>query len=308
MIKGIRKNLKHLIFTCRTLFTGGPSNFIAVPDWMLGFKYAFSSENCPPVGSIWSKAFKDRPVKLECFHKRRAVNYCDESSCDINAHCINLLNNYKCQCNYGFTGDGKFCSPIIEINECATKQDDCSENAFCIDQRYGYTCECKKGFIDRNSARPGRTCESLKPSDGCCEKFQMFYSPNNSLKDYLLLTCAIKEYSTFRFSPMRQSYICNIEQATLAKYPNIGMSSINLRYADFTRLYMEHNGHHWIIVDRDENMNLIRKYDIGWSNDSQPSSGAVYQDALCVKPDLSADTLETLPVDKLTYTKCLNAK
>ena len=288
-------------------FIAETENSHIVPKWMFGFKVVLSPYSCPPVGSIWSNGFMDRKVNLECFHKKRAVNYCNESSCDINAHCVNLLNTYKCECNYGFTGDGKFCSAIIEIDECATNEHDCSENAICVDQRYGYTCVCKKGFIDRNSANPGRTCKSLKPSNDCCSKFQMFYSPTNSPKNYSLLTCSIKEYSTFRFSPLRQSYICDIEKSTVTKYPNIGISALNLRYANFTRLYIEHNGDHWIIVDRDENMNLIRKYDIGSSTDSQRSNNTGYKDGLCVLPDLSADTLEP-PAKKITYTKCLNPK
>ena len=280
-------------------YIGGPENPNLVPDWMFGLNYNFSAKKCPPSGYRWSDLFIGRQVSLECFHQTRSVNYCDESSCDINAHCINLLNNYKCECNYGYTGDGKFCSPFIEIDECATKGDDCSENANCVDQRFGYTCVCKQGFIDRNSANPGRACESLEPQNGCCEKFQMLFSQANVTKHELIFTCSIKEYSSFRFSPMRQSYVCDIEQSTMEKYPNIGMPSLNLKVAAFTRLFIEHNGQEWVMVDRDENMNLIRKYNLGLSTETISND-------LCLPTDISVD--QKPPSDEeITYLKCLLA-
>ena len=270
---------------------------------MLGFKEAFSSTNCPPVGVTWSGNENNRQFKLECFHKRRGVNYCDKSFCDINAHCINLLNDYKCECNYGFTGDGKICTEIPEVNECATKQHDCSKNAFCVDQRFGYTCVCEHGFIDRNSAKPGRGCESQKPPNGCCEKFQMF-SHGNYTKNELMISCSIKDYTTFLYSPIRQSYICEIEESLLTKDKDKTIGT-RINFAEITRLYIEYIGDHWILVDRDENMNLIQKYDFG----SEPSDETVSEN-LCFPTDLSEDN-DDLPEssDEETnnsYTRCIH--
>ena len=39
------------------------------------------------------------------------VNMCNNVTCsDDNAHCVNSVGNYSCQCNPGFTGDGYNCS------------------------------------------------------------------------------------------------------------------------------------------------------------------------------------------------------
>ena len=256
---------------------------VIVSKGELGFKEAFSSTNCPPVGVKWSGVTNDRKFKLECVHKKRLVNYCNQSFCDINAHCINLLNSYKCECNYGFTGNGKICTEIAEVNECATKQHDCSKDAFCVDQRFGYTCVCEQGFIDQNSAKPGRTCESQKPSIGCCEEFQIFYSQGNYTKNELMMSCSIKDYTTFLYSPIGQSYICKIEESFLAKDIDIAIGK-RIDFAAITRLYFEYIVDHWILVDRDENMNLIRKYDYR----SEPSNEAESEN-LCFQTDLPED-------------------
>ena len=142
--------------------------------WVIGDDILLTDEDCPPVEPFWSSAMRKR-VTLECAHQRLNKDHCSKSSCDINAHCISEIDSYSCECNYGFTGDGKFCSEIIEIDECHSREHDCSENALCIDQQYGYTCQCNEGFIDRDSARPGRKCESLTPSSDCCEKFGIWF-------------------------------------------------------------------------------------------------------------------------------------
>ena len=200
--------------------------------------------------------------RFECKRK----NFCSESSCDVNAHCINHLNFYKCECNYGFTGDGMSCSSIEEVDECHSRLHDCSKNALCFDQRYGYTCVCNNGFIDRDSARPGRRCESLVPSGGCCEEFAVFASPANTTEE-LIVTCSIENYSKFKFSPLRQSYKCNIDESFLEKNPidyifyDYYILLSLLKSFDLSNLYFEYDGDGWSCVDRDENMNLKRKYD-----------------------------------------------
>ena len=278
-----------------------------VLQWLKGLKGAISSNNCPPVGVKWTGVADNRKLRLECSHKRRSVNYCDEASCDVNAHCINRLNNYKCECNYGFTGDGKFCSAKIEIDECVTKEYDCSENSICVDRRFGYTCVCRQGFIDRNSAKPGRICESQKLSNDCCQEIQTYYSQINGTKNELMFSCSVTEYSTFRFSPLRQPYVCNFEKSLLEKDPELTLrkGSIELKVAEVTQLYFEFNENRWIFVDRDENMNLIRKYDIGTAK-----SESVHLNDLCIRSDATGNNEDPpKPSDEeltVMYTKCIH--
>ena len=39
------------------------------------------------------------------------INECDEETddCHVNATCFNLVPSFFCDCNFGFTGDGKQC-------------------------------------------------------------------------------------------------------------------------------------------------------------------------------------------------------
>ena len=33
------------------------------------------------------------------------INDCKDNSCSENGVCVDLINSYKCQCNYGYEGD-----------------------------------------------------------------------------------------------------------------------------------------------------------------------------------------------------------
>ena len=265
-------------------YIGVPEN-ANISEYFLKDQFLDTKKECPPVGSQWSNAFKDRNVTLECFHQKRKVDFCSEASCDFNAHCINQLDSYKCECNYGFTGNGKSCSPIVKIDECYSRLHDCSENALCVDLRYGYTCECNDGFIDRDSSQPGRQCESLVPSNGCCQEFGVFSSiVTNVTEDELVLNCAIENYSKFKFSPLRQSYKCDIDAPFLAKYPDYHIPGM-FKFAEFTNIYFEYDGEGWKLVDRDENMNLIEKYNSRLESLMDKIS---YHNDLCFSGDFSA--------------------
>ena len=276
-----------------------PKNTYDLVKWYLKDLYLSRDEDCPPVGPQWSSVFKDKNVTLECAHQNRNVNYCSESSCDINARCINTLDSYKCVCNYGFTGDGKFCSKIIEIDECHSREHDCSENALCVDQQCGYACICNEGFIDRDSARPGRECESLVPSHGCCKEFSIFVSQMNVTEDALIGSCSIEQYSKFKYSPLRQSYKCEVEDSFLVKYPEYGILGA-FKFTELTKLYFEYDGVDWSCVDRDENMNLIMKYRTGLEPLMDKDA---YNNDLCFAGDFST---KIDGVDEFLYGKCMH--
>lgn len=40
---------------------------------------------------------------------------CDENTnqCDANAYCVNTVGSYTCQCQSGFSGDGRVCTGIF---------------------------------------------------------------------------------------------------------------------------------------------------------------------------------------------------
>ena len=45
----------------------------------------------------------------ECFNK---------SSCAKHAKCINVPGSYKCECNSGYFGDGKYCNGTMFVLKC----------------------------------------------------------------------------------------------------------------------------------------------------------------------------------------------
>ena len=54
--------------------------------------------------------YKHRILPL-VFSLSPEVSVCNNVTCsDDNAHCVNSVGNYSCQCNPGFTGDGYNCS------------------------------------------------------------------------------------------------------------------------------------------------------------------------------------------------------
>lgn len=289
-------------------YIGGPENPNEVPFWMLGSKFIYSRDSarelCPPEGTKWSRAFNNRKVHLECVHEKRNVDYCSDAPCDINADCINQLNSYKCKCKYGFTGDGKFCTEIVKIDECHSRMHNCSENAICVDQRYGYTCACNDGFIDRDSARPGRNCESLVSSNGCCQEFSVFIAIANITDDELLVTCSIEDYSKFKFSPLRQSYKCTINEALLvaAKHEDFQIPDTEFNFAKLTKLYFEYDVNGWSCVDRDESMNLIKKYFVSGLESMMDEIS--YHNDLCFAGDFSTQYDQTM--NEYLYGKCLH--
>ncbi|CAL2041937.1 unnamed protein product [Caenorhabditis brenneri] len=111
---------------------------------------------------------------------------CADSPCALNATCVDLINDYKCECPTGFSGKrchikDNLCSssPCIHglcidklysreclcepgwtgancdenIDECAASP--CQNDAKCHDEINGYTCECSDGY-------EGVHCQHLK--------------------------------------------------------------------------------------------------------------------------------------------------
>ena len=64
---------------------------------------------------------------------------CLDSPC-VNAHgCENLIGDYRCLCQSGWTG--KHCSQ--NINDCLGQ---CQHGSTCIDLVTDYHCACQKGY------------------------------------------------------------------------------------------------------------------------------------------------------------------
>jgi hypothetical protein len=64
------------------------------------------------------------------------------SNCADNAHCVDQVGGFGCQCVEGYTGDGfNYC---INIDECGIGQHQCEHS--CTDIEGSYNCTCNPGF------------------------------------------------------------------------------------------------------------------------------------------------------------------
>ncbi|XP_033124327.1 uncharacterized protein LOC117122739 [Anneissia japonica] len=77
----------------------------------------------------------------------RDINECMEESdsCSVNAACINKLGSYRCECNFGYKGDGILCE---DIDECANDTDTCAPlpAGSCANTIGSYNCSCNEGY------------------------------------------------------------------------------------------------------------------------------------------------------------------
>ncbi|XP_033124345.1 uncharacterized protein LOC117122747 [Anneissia japonica] len=77
----------------------------------------------------------------------RDINECMEESdsCSVKAACINTLGSYRCECNFGYKGDGISCE---DIDECANDTDTCASlpAGSCANTIGSYTCSCNEGY------------------------------------------------------------------------------------------------------------------------------------------------------------------
>ena len=85
----------------------------------------------------------------------------NKHDCDSKAMCIDTEESFECECNVGYTGNGKTCS---DINEC-TEGHGCNANASCINTIGSFTCKCKAGYTGN-----GETCKDI---DECADQNQI---------------------------------------------------------------------------------------------------------------------------------------
>lgn len=93
------------------------------------------------------------------------TNECASSPCQNNGKCIDLTNDFRCDCSHtGF--EGRFCE--INFNECASAP--CSNAArACEDLVLNYTCHCYPGFVGRFCEVDIKECEPNPClNDGIC--------------------------------------------------------------------------------------------------------------------------------------------
>ena len=103
----------------------------------------------------------------------------NETCADENAHCVNTVGSFSCQCNPGFTGDGQNCSGkhtycslvlwfyalffcwymYIDIDECMNGNYTCRQNEICINTLGSYDCQCALGYtLDGDANCTGMQC------------------------------------------------------------------------------------------------------------------------------------------------------
>ena len=68
------------------------------------------------------------------------INECDSNPCQHNSTCYDLINDFLCTCQPGYTA-----------KQCQTNIDDCQEkpcfnNGTCQDLVNNYTCKCTQGY------------------------------------------------------------------------------------------------------------------------------------------------------------------
>ena len=80
-----------------------------------------------------------------------------EHICDHNAHCIDEVGDYRCECNLGYAGNGYQC---MNIDECITSTYVCPPNAECVDTIASYECVCKDGY-EASADQATLTCDDI---------------------------------------------------------------------------------------------------------------------------------------------------
>ena len=91
------------------------------------------------------------------------INECYPNPCNNGATCINLVDDYNCQCQPGW--DGKDCD--VGIDECEGAS--CG-NGVCVDQVAGFICNCFPGWVTSTGYcdMDENNCGGASCGDGTC--------------------------------------------------------------------------------------------------------------------------------------------
>merc|ERR1740138_501657 len=91
------------------------------------------------------------------------IDDCHGHSCGAHGTCVDLINDYTCDCQPGFeintnekTGE-KTCG---NVDDC--KDAKCGEYGVCVDFTGGYTCQCVEGYVLTDLDEKHKTCEAAR--------------------------------------------------------------------------------------------------------------------------------------------------
>ena len=69
------------------------------------------------------------------------INDCAGVNCSGNGVCVDGINSFSCNCDFGFAG--RLCN-IADDNDCLPNP--CGLNGQCVDGLNNYTCQCSPGY------------------------------------------------------------------------------------------------------------------------------------------------------------------
>merc|ERR1712003_97549 len=89
--------------------------------------------------------------------------------CHADATCTNNSGSYECECNAGFTGDGKDCK---DIDECKATENPCTEanKTKCNNSAGTYECSCDDGCEQKDDAKECTDIDECKETENPCKE------------------------------------------------------------------------------------------------------------------------------------------
>ncbi|KAK5853644.1 hypothetical protein PBY51_014781 [Eleginops maclovinus] len=85
------------------------------------------------------------------------------SKCHAQAECLQVRNNFTCECRMGYQGDGLLCK---DIDECLSGLHGCHSKASCNNNLGSYSCVCINGYVgDGTNCQDINECQ--KDNGGC---------------------------------------------------------------------------------------------------------------------------------------------